>query len=377
MNNSFDLVVAGAGPAGLTLAWKAAERGLSVLVFDKKGGSGDIAYTTSGSFIDLKRWGLPGDVAHPITRIHFASPSAFIERSGRACVIRRRILLAELERRCLEAGVVLEYSTFAKAVDVLGNEIKRVCLSDGLVVESSIYADCSGLGHVFNRRLPVNSTRVKRAVGFEYIVPLKSEPSTAELYLGGILEGGYGWLFPLDEDRAVVGCGTLRVEVFPRVRELLDKMLGLQRISERVEAKPVESHAGVFSSGWPLKCFTRGNLVLVGDVALQGNPVAGEGVRFVMDAGGMAADAVVNAVESGDLSLLSGYSRAWVDRYYGCFRTGFLLQRVLVWLTGRERLLDYCVDRGRRASDETLMTLMRGEADLGFLLRKFPKLIYR
>ena len=70
---SYDLVVAGAGPAGLTLAWKAAEDGLGVLVFDKKRDAGDIAYTTSASFIDLKRWELPHDVAHPISKIHFSS----------------------------------------------------------------------------------------------------------------------------------------------------------------------------------------------------------------------------------------------------------------------------------------------------------------
>jgi flavin-dependent dehydrogenase len=120
---SYDLVVAGAGPAGLTLAWKAAESGLRVLVFDKKRDSGDIAYTTSASFMDLKRWGLPDDVAHPISRIHFVSARAVVELSVTACVLRRRRLLAKLEKRCLAKVVETLYRTYARNIGVRNESI--------------------------------------------------------------------------------------------------------------------------------------------------------------------------------------------------------------------------------------------------------------
>ncbi|MFH0862048.1 MAG: NAD(P)/FAD-dependent oxidoreductase [Candidatus Altiarchaeota archaeon] len=373
----YDLVVAGAGPAGLTLAWKACDRGLRVLVFDRKKDSSDIAYTTSGSFIDLDHWGLPADVAHPIDGIRFSSDGACLEGRGKACVIRRRRLLAELENRCVSLGADIRYSCSAKKVEVDGGKISGVGLSDGSDLKSTLYADCSGLGQVFNRALPVFTGKPTQALGFEYIVTLKAEPSIAELYMGRAVRGGYGWLFPLSDKEAIVGAGTLRRELFPKIRDMLDSMLALPRFRARIELTPIESHSGIFNTGHPLRCFHRGNLFLVGDVALQGNPAAGEGVRFVMDAADMAANAAYDAVKSEDLSMLAGYSKAWVKKYYSPFRMNYLLQKALVWLSEHDSVLDFTIRTGAKASDDTLITLIKGGADPGFLLRKLPKLVYK
>jgi digeranylgeranylglycerophospholipid reductase len=377
MTQPYDLVVAGAGPAGLTLAWKASERGLRVLVFDRKKHAGHVAYTTSASYIDLERWGLPDEISHPISKLHFASPGASFERSTKACVLRRRQLLAEIEKRCLAGGVDIRYGTYARHVDVEDGSVRRVHLSDDSTVEGVVYADGSGLGNVFNRVLTVNRGPATRALGYEVIVPLKAEPETVDLYLGGILKGGYGWVFPIDGEHAIVGVGTLRPEDFPRIRALLDAFLRVPRVSERAGNEPLESHGGVFQTGMPLKEFHRANLVLVGDVAFQGNPAAGEGIRFVMDAAEMASRAIAEAVQSRDLGLLAGYSREWGKRYFALFRANFILQRSLVWLTGRTRLLDFAVRKGATASDETVVTLITGGASGAFLLRKLGRVLYK
>jgi digeranylgeranylglycerophospholipid reductase len=373
----YDLVVAGAGPAGLTLAWKAAEHGVRVLVFDRKRDAGHVAYTTSASYIDLKQWGLPDEIAHPISRIHFSSPGASIESSTQACVLRRRQLLAELEKRCLANGVEIRYGTYARDIRVQGESIRCVHLSDSTSVEGLAYADCSGLGNVFNRTLPVNTSPATRALGYEYVVPLKSEPHGIDLYMGGVLDGGYGWVFPIDDERAIVGAGTLVPENFPRIREMLDLFLKIPRISERTENKPLESYGGVFQSGRPLKRFHRGNLVIVGDVAFQGNPAAGEGIRYVMDSAEIASRAVAAGVKSQDMSLLGGYSKDWIEKYFSLYSTNFRLQRVLVRLTRRTRLLDLLVRAGARASDATVETFIKGEASGAFVLGKLTKLLYK
>ena len=46
MKQKFNVVVAGAGPSGLVAAWKAAEKGLSVLVVEKKANLEGIRYTS-------------------------------------------------------------------------------------------------------------------------------------------------------------------------------------------------------------------------------------------------------------------------------------------------------------------------------------------
>ncbi len=375
--DTYDLVVAGAGPAGLTLAWKASEQGVRVLLFDRKKNAGHVSYTTSASYIDLKRWALPDEIAHPITTIHFSSPGAAIRSSTRACVLRRRQLLAELEKRCLGNGVEIRYGTYARDIDVRDEAIRNVQLSDKSAVDGAVFADCSGLGNVFNRALPVNTSPATRALGYEHVVPLNSEPEGIDLYMGGVLDGGYGWLFPVDDERAIVGVGTLVPEHFPRIRQMLDLFLKVPRIAERVENNPLESYGGVFQSGMPLKRFHRGNLVIVGDVAFQGNPAAGEGIRYVMDSAEMASRAVTAAVKAQDMSHLGAYSQDWVDKYYSLYRTNYKVQRFLVWLTRQTRLLDFMVRMGNKASDSTVETLVRGEASGAFVLAKLSKLLYK
>jgi len=374
---SYDLLVAGAGPAGLTLTWKAAELGLSVLAFDRKKTPQDVTYTTSGSFIDLAYWGLPSDVAHPIDKLTFSSNNAMLTGTGRACVIRRRRLLEELDKKCINAGAEVRYATAAEKVNTSNGRIDSVMLSDGTEVASTIYADCSGIGGVFHRHLPVYNYHPTTALGLEYILPLKSEPNTADLYIGGAVKGGYGWLFPISEKEAIVGAGTLKRNLQPKIRETLDNMLTLPRFRERVEANPIETHSGLFNTGPPPRSFIRGNLILAGDVALQGNPAAGEGIRFVMDSAQMAAKATAKAIQSHDLRLLDEYNRTWSRKYRHKFQVNYLTQRLLARLTEHDSILDHMIRAGGKASPQTMQTLISGEADLGFLARKIPKLLYK
>ena len=370
---SFDLVVAGAGPAGLTLAWKAASYGLGVFLFDRKKNADHVAYTTSASFIDLKRWQLSDNIAHPISNIHLAFDGTGVDVPADAWVLNRRLLLAELEKKCVSNGVSIAYDTSAKSVEVRNDEIGSVTLSCGRTVQGKFYADCSGLGNVFNRSLHINTTQVVQALGHEIVVPLKAAPNTVDLYIGKNIEGGYGWLFPMNGDFAIVGVGTLRKKYFRRIKDHLDAYLNSPRVASRVKNTPTESHTAVFNTGPPLRTFHRGNLILVGDVGLQGHPIAGEGIRFVMDSAEMAARSMATAVAYQDPACLKTYSRCWTDRYYRNFSTNFKAQRFLYWLTSRKRLFDFVCRAVPGASIDTLLTLIRGEASIPFLLKKLPK----
>src|SRR3972149_11687248 len=108
-------------------------------------------------------------------------------------------------------------------------------------------------------------------------------------------------------------------------------------------------NSGIFRTGMLLKRFHHNNLILVGDVGLQGNPVVGEGIRFVMDAARMASEAVAEAVEKGDIGLLHRYSDAWVRKYRSQYKAGYILQRLLLFLTRYEKLCDKAVRRGQRS----------------------------
>lgn len=365
-----DLAIVGAGPAGLTLAWKVAEQGLRVVVIDKKRSTEQVAYLTAGSAINLQAWGLPREIAQVVDTLHFSSKNySVIQPEHHLSVINRRKLLVFLSERARQGGAQLLFDTRVIQVAV---EVRRI---HHLVVRSPdgeqritapIFADCSGVGRVLERHLAeVPERRVKEGLGIECLVPLLTEPHTIDLYIGSHYAAGYGWLFPLDDHTAIVGYGTFDRAKFSVIRTLLEQMFEFPRVKARVAHEFLEVNGGIFRTGMPLRRFHRGNLVVVGDVALQGNPVVGEGIRFVMDAARMAGEATVHAISERNLAALRTYSTTWVKAYYHQYVAGYLLQRLLSLLTQSDRLCDRAIYRRGPDSQETLSRLIRGEISYG------------
>ena len=370
-----DLAIVGAGPAGLTLAWKAAEKGLTVVVIDKKKSAAHAAYLTSGSFIDVKGWGIPKSIVQPIDSVYFASKERSFTKTLQvgAHVINRRKLLCFLAEQAEKHGAMLLFDAYVKDVILENKCMKNIVLNNDKKISAKVFADCSGLGRALERHLPlVAEKHVRHALGVEYLVPLKDGKNTIDLYIGSNYDGGYGWLFPIDNKTAVIGYGTFRN--FPKAKAMLDKMFDFARVKERVEHKVIETNSGIFRTGKPLKKFHKSNLILVGDICLQGNPVVGEGIRFVMDAARMAADAVVSAVKEENLHKLSDYSRNWTLAYYKKYRAGFLLQRLLDHTTGNDKLADRAVMRASKASEKTLRNIVSGDVTLSYIFKKILKI---
>ncbi|MBI4003528.1 MAG: NAD(P)/FAD-dependent oxidoreductase [Candidatus Omnitrophica bacterium] len=369
-----DLLIVGAGPAGLTLAWKAAEKGLRVTVIDKKKSADQAAYLTSASFINLREWGIPDEIAQPIDTLHLASRNAFVTVHGLGQMINRRKLLAFLAQQAERRGAQLWFQSTVTDVRIEREGIQRITVASQSATHdfsATVFADCSGVGRVLEQYFQlVPQRRVKQALGVECLVPLRSEPHTIDLYFGSHFGRGYGWLFPLDGRTAILGYGTLDQAKFRNAPRLLDRMFEFRRVSARAEHTVLEVNGGIFRSGAPLRQFHHKNLILVGDIALQGNPVIGEGLRFVMDAARMAADAVTQAIQDNDLTALGRYSATWVKTYYHQYRAGYLTQLFTSLLTAQDRLCDETVRRLRRLPPHALLRTIHGEVGYDNAIKK-------
>lgn len=379
---NYDLVILGCGPAGLTLALKAAEKGLSVLAIDKKKNPGDVSYTTLSSLMDLGRWQVPKAITQPVDTCYFSSANEAGRFSCNAHVIDRAGLLSFIDGNARKSGAQTMYGITLKGIETnaAATEIKSVTFAEGApgsendkagrTVTAKVFADCSGVSCSLGNKLGIIRQKIEIAVGAEYTVPLKSEPGTMDLYVGSRFLGGYGWIAPLNNGTAIVGCGTLQQRMYGSQKKILDGMFSMPRVAERVEYKPLAYHAATLRTGKPLKTIVKGNLMIVGDSALQVNPVVGEGVRFVMDSAEMAAEAALAAVKKGGSAELKGYEAAWQKKYRKSYLAGYFLQRLANKFSGNDWLLDYALKMISRSNDPGWRNALSGDVSLGWLAKK-------
>src|ERR1035438_3770830 len=109
---SFDVIIAGGGPGGLSAAEAAAKAGASVLVLEQNKEIGSPARTTGGSFVqDMKALGIPESLYHPIRRCRYISPhnsAAFEYDEPVTCIYSKGLprLINAVCDKCLLAGYV-------------------------------------------------------------------------------------------------------------------------------------------------------------------------------------------------------------------------------------------------------------------------------
>lgn len=365
---TYDLIIVGAGPAGLTLAERLSNSNLKILLLDKKKGTEDVQYNTSGSFIDPNDWGLPVSILNPIHECHISSKGQSTIKKGQAFVIDRKKLLKFLETKAQKnPNLEICYNSIVKKIKIEENNIVSINYSNNkkdFKVSGKIYADCSGTSVLLGRKIELfpNSTI---AVGAEYIVPLKKYPHTTDLFFESELKGGYGAIFPKDQKTAIIGYYTLSKDCFPKVENYLKNMWKMGRVRERCEFSPIEKHIGVLRTGKPLHRFVKNNLVLIGDTALQANPLVGEGIRFVMDSSRIASRWIKESIEKDDLNLLKNYEREWKRKYYRKFKIAFLLQQKMKKYTQNDNKIDFVVKKLDKISDKDFVKLLKG--DIGYL----------
>lgn len=373
----YDIIIVGAGPAGLCLASELANSNQKILVLDKKKNAEDIQYNTSGSFIDPVKWNLPSSILNPINRVYFASKNETAIKQGKAYIINRKKLLNFFENKAKNNNnFKVEYKATITQINLNKKHIKNIIYSKNNVeksVSAKIFVDCSGTSFILGRKIGLSPSKPIIAVGVEYLVPLKKGVNESDLFVGSNLKGGYGWIFPIDSKTTIIGYGSLSKECFSEVETRLQKMWEIDRVSERCKFKPIKKHIAVLRTGKPLNKFTENNLVIIGDSALQANPLVGEGIRFVMDSAKIAAKYIKASIKNNDLNLLKNYSREWRKKYYRKYKIAYMLQQKIKKYSSDDAKLDYGVKRLNNLSDNEFVKLLSGDLSYLFLFRVFLK----
>jgi geranylgeranyl reductase family protein len=306
----YDVIVAGAGPAGSTAARECAARGLSVALVDRAAFPRDKP-CGGGVLVRAARL-LPFSIGPVVERTAYGV--RFSLRQRRAFSRRCSEPLAYQTQRsrfdtCLLDQAVQAGVRFFPRSPVEGVERREDAISvraGGASFEGRALVVADGANGVAARLAGVV---VRRRVGIAYEanVPISDDSGSSWSDMIGLdlgaPPGGYGWLFPRG-DHVNVGVGGWPSEA----RTFRRRLEGLARVwrlnparfcSEQGFALPVRSPSG------PL---VHGNVLLVGDAAGLLDPLTGEGIYAAIYSAQTAARHLDSYVR-GRASDLEGYRR--------------------------------------------------------------------
>ncbi len=320
---SFDAVIAGAGPAGLSAAETIARRGRTVLVLEQNHEIGSPIRTSGGSFIaELERLGIPAELYHPIRRVRFLAPNNaahFDYPQPTLCVIDVRRVFQFLAERAIRAGARIRLATAVEG-PVLENGRVTGVRTRAESIEARVVIDATGYRSTVLKQAGLDPGFARFGAGAEYdlFAPF-CDQNEAVLIVGGAAPSGYAWVFPWGRGRVRVGVGIIHPDHRGQPEKFLDRLIDdLPRLGVDLRgAQAVEKHAGLIPSERFARRFSGDGILGAGDAAGHASSLVGEGIRWAMYAGKMAGETVADALDRNDVSraALSAFEKKWRRKF--------------------------------------------------------------
>ncbi|HEY2429037.1 MAG TPA: geranylgeranyl reductase family protein [Acidimicrobiales bacterium] len=384
-----DVLVVGGGPAGAACAYWLAEAGHEVTLLERKHyprektcGDG----LTPRSVRQLEDMGLAEALArhHRFDGLRSMAFGRTVELRWPehpdlppyGYVITRADLDELVARRAAKAGATVLEGHEALAPVVNRGLVRGAVVRDkatGTVQEHTaryvVVAD--GANSRFGRSLGTSRDRsypLGMAIRGYFQSPRHDEP-WIESHLdirdkdGNVLPG-YGWIFPLGDGRVNVGIGLLStfnqwkaVNTSHLMDAFVDYAPASWGLSPSTSCGPPTG--GRLPMGLSVGPHAGPTYLVVGDAGGAINPFNGEGIAYAYETGRMAAEAVHQALESGDGLALAGYD-ARLRAEYGLY---YKVARAFVRIIGHPEMMKALVSTGMRS--RTLMDwVMRIMANL-------------
>lgn len=315
----FDLVVAGAGPAGLHCARLLAERGLRVALIDRKCSVTENVQTT-GIFV-RKTWedfALPAEqLGAPIRRVTLYSPArrAMTLEADRDefRVGRMPWIYLWLLEQCHRAGVLWMPDTRVTAID--GTTV----LTDRGPIRARFVIGADGARSVVARQLALDRNH-DLLVGLEDIAESREREPQLHCYLDPRLAPGYiAWICDDGVERHI-GVAGYRGE--------FDPAASLARFRESIgeTQRTIERRGGLIPVGGILRRIANARGLLVGDAAGAVSPLTAGGLDAALRLSQFAANIAASYLETKDARVLRDYTG---DAFRARFFTRQWMRRLL------------------------------------------------
>lgn len=321
LNNPWDVVIIGAGPAGSTCATLLARSGHKVLLLEKEQSPG--ARTNCTGIIGQEAFDvfdLPSElIVNTVNNIRFIGPYrrevSFAAGRPLAHVVRRSSFDCALAERAAEAGAEVRLGVkiiggvrTPDDVEIQGIIESRPDHADDKLVSFCARAVVLAVGY---------NVTLLRAFGMEapaeflqgvQLLCRNRGIAQVEVYVGSrYAPGSFGWAVPLDEGWAKIGLTTSR-----QSRSYLDALVASPGLQDRIDL----SHSRIRTSPIPVGSLSRchdNRVLVIGEAAGQVKTTSNGGIYYSMLGARAAAEVLDASLRQDNLSAhaLKTYDHAW------------------------------------------------------------------
>jgi menaquinone-9 beta-reductase len=382
LDENYDLIIVGGGPAGAAAALYAGRRGLSVLLLDKETFPRDkvCGDALSGKSVTiLQELGLLEKVARlqgaPVHEVVFGSPSHVdaridLRRYDHTDILTGKTMPMEgyvIRREIFDHFMFEEARGSAQRV-IEGFTVQEVLRQDGTVCGVKGRVEASGEQFSFGAKLVLGcdgfNSIVARQTGLYSHDPLHMVVALRQYWqgVGGLTDQielhfvdevlpGYFWIFPLENGGANVGIGMLHRYIKRRgvnLKEALAKVVSRPPFAERFAgATPSEQPVG-----WNLPVGSQrrrsygDGFMLLGDAAGLIDPFTGEGIGNALYSARFAVETAVEALGADDVS--AAFLRRYEDGLWDAIGDELKVSTRLQQLGRYRPLLNFTINRAAR-----------------------------
>jgi digeranylgeranylglycerophospholipid reductase len=328
-----DVVVIGAGPAGIHAAYLLAQRGLDVVLFEAQNRVGDRAIC-SGVVGDeaFPRFDLPRQpILSEIRCIQAISPSGkkLEHRTDAplAQVIDKANFNRALAQRAERAGVVMRLGCWVNSLQVEKHSVKvqyRPAEPGPASLQAQVAVITTGVNGSLNHALGLAHPRqFLRAVQAEMSLPPNGHGNATRVFVGqGVAPGAFGWEIPLGDNRWRVGLMT-EDNPDPYFAKLVSRIAPNTSISTlQIDRKGI-AQAAVG------RCVSD-RVIAAGEAAGHIKTTTGGGIYYGLLSAELVANVLIRSFRSGnfDASSLSEFERYWRSAFGNELMVGYFARKL-------------------------------------------------
>ena len=304
-NNSYSVIIVGAGPAGTTLGYELARQGIDVLILEK---AKLPRYKTCAGGITTKTYNLLGINIDSLlcnkiygARITYKFGNEFVKRYHEPLtyMVMRDEFDYLLTQQAQEAGAVVIDTQRVSSIEILFDHARVTTDTD--IYKGKILVGADGANSVVAKKLDLTK-------GLEFLVGMEAKVTVSnntmnqwDSYIGmdlGCIRKGYSWVFPKKEHLSIGIVGPLAQT--KRMKAICQNYID----SLNLGSYQINNFRGHFlPTRRDTSPIQRERSLLLGDAAGLVDPLSGEGIYYAIKSAQLAAPVIAQNLRNNTTDL--------------------------------------------------------------------------